>query len=230
MHLVGHGIDSLLTTHPGLRLAPSRDESIRVTGRIRFTAFINGFETIEDNYELEISIPPAFPEEVPLVLETGGRIPQDWHRNPGKSLCLGSPTTVRLMAIRAKTMDNFVKVLVVPYLYKRSYFERHQTVPMGELDHGMKGVLKEFVDLFGTSEDQAAMSMVFLTSLRRRVANKRPCPCGVGKPLGRCKHRWKINELRKELGRGWFKNQFRQIEEWRLRGQGAQSGKDAVLH
>jgi len=230
MHLVGHGIDSLLTTHPGLRLAPSRDESIRVTGRIRFTAFINGFETIEDNYELEISIPPAFPEEVPLVLETGGRIPQDWHRNPGKSLCLGSPTTVRLMTIRAKTMDNFVKVLVVPYLYKRSYFERHQTVPMGELDHGMKGVLKEFVDLFGTSEDQAAMSMVFLTSLRRRVANKRPCPCGVGKPLGRCKHRWKINELRKELGRGWFKNQFRQIEEWRLRGQGAQSGKDAVLH
>lgn len=215
MHLVGHGIEHLLKSHPGLRLAPSSDDSIRVTGRLRFIAYAREFETIEDNYELEMSVPPSFPKEVPLVWEIGGRIPMDWHRNPDKSLCLGSPTAVRLMAIEAGNMVKFVEILVVPYLYQRSYFEKYQEFPLGELDHGQKGVVKDFMDRFGTSEEPAAASMVFLASLRRRVANKRPCPCGLGKPLGRCWHRWKINELRETLGRGWFKEQFRQIEEWR---------------
>lgn len=226
MHLVGYGIDSLLKIQPGLRLAPSSGDSIRVTGRLRFKRFASGFETIEDNYELEILVPPAFPEEVPLVWETGGRIPADWHRNPGKTLCLGSPTAVRLMTVQAGTMDEFVKVLVEPYLYQRSYFEKHQEFPFGELDHGIKGVLKEFMDRFEISEELAAASMVFLTSLRKRVANKRPCPCGVGQPLGRCFHHWKINKLRKVLGRKWFREQFQQIEEWQRLEGGVPPRKD----
>lgn len=215
MMLPGHGIDSLLKVQPGLRLAPSKDDSIRITGRLRFKRIADGFLEIEDNYELEIVVPPTFPEEVPLVWETGGRIPKDWHRNPGGTLCLGSPTVVRLRTIQAGTVDEFVQDMVEPYLYQRSYFERHRLLPFGELDHGLKGVLKDFMDRFEFSDELAAGSMVFLTSLRKRVANKKPCPCGVGEPLGRCQHHWKVNELREVLGRKWFREQFRQIEEWR---------------
>ena len=210
-----HGIDALLKIQPGLRLAPSNDDSIRVAGRLRFHRIASGFEAIEDNYEIEISIPAAFPEEMPLVWETAGRIPADWHRNPGGTLCLASPTAVRLKTIQAGTIDKFVEELVEPYLYQRSYFEKHQEIPLGELDHGVKGVLKDFMDRFQIHGDSAAATMVYLTSLRKRVANKRSCPCGIGVPLGRCFHHWKVNKFREALGRKWFKEQFRQIEEWR---------------
>lgn len=217
----GRGIDSLLKTHPGLRLAPSPGDSIRITGRLRFVRAAPGFETIEDNYELVMSVPADFPGAVPLVWETGGRIPFDWHRNPDKTLCLGSPTAVMLMTIESGTMDRFVEALVVPYLYQRSYFERHQVFPFGELDHGQKGVLQDFMDRFDLRDESAAVKMVFLTSLRRRVANKKSCPCGSGERLGRCQHRWKVNGLRLTLGRSWFRNQVRRIEAWRRREGGS---------
>lgn len=217
----GRGIDSLLKAHPGLRLAPSPGDSIRIVGRLRFTASAHGFETIEDNYELAMSVPAAFPGKVPLVWETGGRIPFDWHRNPDKTLCLGSPTAVMLITVKSETIDRFVEALVVPYLYQRSYFERYQVFPFGELGHGLKGVLQDFMDRFGVSDESASEAMVFRASLRRRVANKRPCPCGSGETLGRCQHHWKVNELRRTLGRPWFRNQVRQIEEWRRREAGS---------
>jgi hypothetical protein len=115
-------------------------------------------------------------------------------------------------------MDKFVEILVVPYLYQHSFFEKHGQMPLGELDHGIKGVLKDFQERFQVGDEKAAAGMVFLASLRRRVANKRPCPCGAGKRLGRCWHHRKVNEFRNTLGRGWFKGQFQEIEKARHAG------------
>lgn len=219
MDLEQHGIGALFRIHPGLRLAPSPDDSIRIVGRLRFNRTFPGKEAIDDNYELKISVPSGFPNAVPLVWESGGRIPQEWHRNPGMSLCLGTPTAIRLRTLEVGTMDKFVEVLVVPYLYQHSYYENYGEMPFGELDHGIKGVLRDFQDRFAVGDENAARGMVFLASLRRRVANKWPCPCGVGMRLGRCWHRWKVNAFRKAAGRGWSRVQFREIEKARTRGE-----------
>jgi hypothetical protein len=45
---------------------------------------------------------------------------------------------------------------------------------------------------------------VRLAALRRREANKHPCPCGSGRRLGRC-HNRRVNHLRGRLGRSWFR-------------------------
>ena len=208
------GIDALLETHPGLRRVPTADDSAKIIGRFRFTADAPGLEVIEDNYLLEIVVPAWFPKAVPLVREIGGRIPSDWHRNPSGALCLGSPTEVKLKAAECGTLGKFLELLVVPFLYGRSFYERHHEMPFGELDHGVDGVLKDFRSRFGVAEDKAAMAMVILAGLRKRVANKRPCPCGGGKRLGRCSHHGKVNALRKILGRAWFRSQLKQIQEW----------------
>jgi hypothetical protein len=54
--------------------------------------------------------------------------------------------------------------------------------------------------------------MLRLIGMKRRVANKRPCPCGSGLRAGKCHHRI-LNRLRQELGRQWCREQAEWILE-----------------
>ena len=166
-----------------------------------------GLERIDDAYEVEITIPPAFPRELPLVKETAGRIPKSFHTNDDGSLCLGSPVRQHLGLTKSPTLPGFVKNCVIPYLYGFSYREKHGRLPFGELDHGMKGIRSDFAELFGVKSHEAAVKMVELAGMKKRDANKRPCPCGSGRRLGMC-HNRRVNALRIQLGRIWFREQY----------------------
>jgi SEC-C motif len=56
------------------------------------------------------------------------------------------------------------------------------------------------------------MEMVPLTTLKKRVANKHLCPCGSNRRLGKC-HNLTVNRLRKQLGRSWFRKEYRWLTE-----------------
>jgi hypothetical protein len=57
--------------------------------------------------------------------------------------------------------------------------------------------------MLGVENDQALVRFVRLLTMKKRTANKLPCPCGSGDRLGRCHNRI-INRVRSKLGRGWF--------------------------
>jgi hypothetical protein len=40
--------------------------------------------------------------------------------------------------------------------------------------------------------------------MKKRQANKLPCPCNSGRRVGQC-HHLEINRLRNKLGRSWFR-------------------------
>ena len=61
-------------------------------GSLAFAAEAPGKERIDDEYQIELLIPDGFPEEIPSVRETGGRIPPPFHKLYGGALCLGSGT------------------------------------------------------------------------------------------------------------------------------------------
>ena len=46
----------------------------------------------------------------------------------------------------------------------------------------------------------SAIPYCMLAAMKRRLANKRPCPCGSGRRLGRC-HNRRVNTLRNQVGR-----------------------------
>jgi hypothetical protein len=65
------------------------------------------------------------------------------------------------------------------------------------------GLLDDLASMIGMDDDLVLLGFVRLLAMKKRKANKLPCPCGTGVRLGRC-HNRKLNTLRDKLGRGWF--------------------------
>ena len=205
-------IPELLARYSGLRLLPSANGVTAIGGTLAFAANGVGLETIEDNYQVRISIPQDFPGSVASVWETGGRIPATFHRLTDASACLGSRLRLRLIASESPSVLRFVERCVIPYFYGHSYFVKHGVMPFGELAHGEFGTVQDLASLFGTSNLKQGLAFAKLVTLKRRRANKRPCPCGSRRRLGRCHHR-PVNRLRKRLGRATFSHEIQMILE-----------------
>lgn len=200
----------LLRVFPMLTVQPVVNSQLRIAGSLAFALQFQNLECIEDSYTVLIDIPEDFPRHLPNIREVDGRIPKKFHTDPDGTLCLGSPTRLRLALGEAPTLLRYIRKCVIPYLYSFSYFQRHGVLPFGQLDHGSNGIRQDYASLFGVASENAAQEMVRLASLRKRKANKLPCPCGSLLRVGRCHHR-RINRLRTQLGRSWFSGEFQSL-------------------
>lgn len=201
------GVGDLLLGHPGLALVPSPDARIIIAGDLCFRVQGPHGDPIADAYEVEIHVPRGFPEDFARVWETGGRIPESYHKLHDGSLCLGAPGELRLRLLLAPRLLTLTEHFVIPYLYGFSFYTRAGVMPFGELAHGDAGLLDHFADLFGVGTRRAAQELVRLAGMKRREANKRPCPCGSGWRLGRCHHR-RVNRMRDRLGQKWLAREY----------------------
>lgn len=197
--------------YPGLRIQPESGEGLMLAGDLHFRAIGPDGQEVEDCYQVELQIPSRFPMTTPLVRETGGRIARNYHKLKGGYLCLGAPTDLRIRLIQSPTLLSFIDEILVPYLYGHTCFQRHEKMPFGELEHGSDGLLQHFETLFSAPNRSSALEFVRLSALRRRHANKRICPCGKGRRLGRCCNR-RVNYLRDLLGRRWFRYQLSEVD------------------
>ena len=136
------------------------------------------------------------------------RIPRDFHKLDSGHLCLGSPIRLRVILAETPSLLSFVERCVIPYLYGYSIVESGGVLPFGELSHGALGLRDDLASMLGTDDDLVLLGFVRLLAMKKREANKLPCPCGTGMRLGRC-HNRKLNTLREEVGRGWFSSLLR---------------------
>jgi hypothetical protein len=83
--------------------------------------------------------------------------------------------------------------------------------PFGELDHGKQGVIADYLNLFGLSTEEQIEQALSLLGVKKRLANKKPCPCGCGKRLGTCRFHHRINDFRKVAARSWFKDHLNRM-------------------
>jgi hypothetical protein len=203
-------VGDALTRHDGLRLEPTADGTVVVSGVLRFHVQGPTHDPIDDAYQIRMRLPPAFPDDLPLAWETGGRIPQSFHRNPDGSLCLGADIEQRMVLQSAPTLPRFIDRFVIPYLFGRSFFEKHGTMPFDELSHGDEGIQEHIASLFHSSCNKNVVEFLRLAGLKKRIANKYPCPCGSGRRLGRCHHR-RVNRLRGLMGGVWFRTEFERL-------------------
>lgn len=198
-----------LKEYPGMRVQPSGSRRMRLRGDFAFKADCEGGPTIEDTFRLAIDIPRPFPKMVPVVEERGGRIPRnpDHHVNPGGTLCLGSPARLLLMAAKAPTICGFADSCIVPFLYATSYQLQHGgALPFGELPHGPAGEIEDYMELLGLSSVEQVLEALKLLGMKKRKANKKPCPCGCGRRLGACRFNKTIYRLRDQVGRPQFRS------------------------
>jgi hypothetical protein len=207
---VDQQVAELIACYPDLRSVPIGGEEIlrSISGVLHFEATAeDGKNRIVESFQVEISVPVDFPASPPTVKETGGRIPENFHRFPNNQiLCLGSPLRLKIELKRMPTLLGFVEACLIPYFYGYARFKHDGQMPFGELAHGRRGLLDEYRLLFDVSDDCACVQMLEMLSLKKRLANKRLCPCRSGKRFGRC-HQRRLSPFREVASRSWFKRE-----------------------
>jgi hypothetical protein len=195
------GLDELLDRFD-LSIQPAQLGELVVAGTLAFQSHNPSCGSIEDAFEIEIRVPTDFPRSVPRVRETGARIDRSFHHFQDGSLCLGSPLRLQLTVSRHRTLTGFVEKCVVPYLVGFIVHKKTGGMPFGELEHGGPGLVHDYREILGMPTGAACLECLRLLSLKKRVANKRVCPCGKAR-LGRC-HNRRLNRLRQLASRATF--------------------------
>lgn len=206
------GLREFLRSYPKMAIRPSSGADLRLKGSFDFAAHHAKGGDIQDSFTLEIIVPSGFPRELPRVTETGGRIPRtgEYHINPtDNTLCLGSPLSLLIELSKKPTLEGFAENCLVPYLFGISHKQRTgDSLPFGELDHGVNGLFADYLQLFGLQTREQLIYAFRLLGMKKRRANKHPCPCGCGTRLGRCKFNLCLGEFRKIASRTWFRRQI----------------------
>ncbi|MBI3919583.1 MAG: hypothetical protein HY322_21555 [Betaproteobacteria bacterium] len=173
-------IVELASVHSGLKNVVEHDAETIVSGTLLFEASADGLETIKESFEIELMIPHDFPETLPRVKETAGRIDTRYeHRNPSGTLCLAVPIEQRRVLLEQPTLLGCVNRLVVPYLYGYCFWKKHGRHPFDEAAHGHEGILRHYMDTFSLRDDLSALAVISFL-LEHGYRGHHDCPCGSG--------------------------------------------------
>ncbi len=208
------GVAQFLKDYPGMSIQPFQGQDLVLKGVFAFTANTPTGPEITDCYSLEISIPKKIPKALPKVKEINEKIPRDgnYHINPDDTLCLGSPLRVLKKINENPSLSGFARGCLVPYLYAVSYkLINGGDLYFGELAHGKQGIIDDYRDLLGLRKEEQVIEALQCLGMKRKIANKKPCPCNCGNRLGRCSFRHKLNSLRNLAPRSWFENDMKNI-------------------
>lgn len=142
-----------------------------------------------DNYEVEIDI-SVFPEQFPLVCETSERIPRKADRHiyedTGHFCFTTSAKESILLKNSVKTLPDFFRKILIPFLQNNSYFEINKRYCQGEYAHGLEGVIQAYQDILGVKDVQVIIQVLWE---RERGGKRRPndqCYCGSRLKIKRC--------------------------------------------
>lgn len=182
-------------------LTQQRDGSWMVAGQLGFSAHYKD-QQIDDEYDIEILIPPGYPGVHPTARETGNRIPIEFHHS-GSDLCLGEPGEVIQRFQEEPTLIGFTERCLIPYLYNFSFKTRYGYLPFGELSHGWLGILEHYQDIFRIKDRKVVLSLLQVC-IERRYNGHGKCPCGSKRRLRRCH-----GEI--------LKNLIAQVPDWLLK-------------
>lgn len=209
-HVDDIGLEQFLRDYPSMAIRPASRAGLRLKGRFAFSADHSLHGQVTDSFDLQINVPVGFPRELPVVTETGGRIPRhgDFHVNGDGSLCLGSHLRLLIKISEAPTLPGFASRCLVPYLYAISLkLTNGGKLVFGELAHYGPGMLHDYAQLFSLPTVDQARRALALLGEKKRIANKCPCPCGCMRRLGLCRSRYQLLRFRKLASRGWFRRQ-----------------------
>ena len=211
------GLNEFLTGYPGMHVKPRASKNVEVSGNFEFSA--SGFgKKAHDSFEILVQLDEKFPKTIPRVWETAGKSPRsgDYHVNPDGTLCLGSHLRLRRILTQEPRISAFAELCIVPYLLNVSIKLREGgDFITGELPHGTIGIVADYLNIFGLTEPQQVIGVLEALATKKRIANKKACPCGCSRRLGVCRLHNSINEYRHVAWRSWFRQHAAEIREKR---------------
>lgn len=190
---------------------------IEIIGGLKFVGkykICNQFEKeiFEDYFLLEIFVPNGFPEDIPTVKNTDGKIRANnykGHVYANGQFCLEVDTAIAAFLQGNPSLLAFLTKYLDTYLCGFLFYRKHKYLPFGEHKHGVDGLLDYYCELFETTEIKVAYSLLSCL-FRENLKGHIQCPCQSGKRYRNC-HRDKINELKASSLYERYKDDFESI-------------------
>ena len=179
-------IAELQAVHKGLKKTQKNEGEVVLEGTLLFEAEPEGFASITDSFEITMRIPDVYPDNLPRITETGGKIDSDYeHVFTNGTLCLGVPIEMRRIFGQEPTLLGFVNRLVIPYLYGYCHWKKYGAHPFGERKHGGEGIVQYYKEKLGLDDEFTALTIIrFLIEHGYRRHER--CPCGSGRKILKC--------------------------------------------
>lgn len=173
-----------------------------------------------DEYDVKIELPEGYPHTLPIVRETGGRIPREkeFHVDANGVACVLMPEDRwRCFPVDAPFIE-YLRGPLYNFFLGQSLVALGESWPFGEWPHENKGVYAFYSQLLGvTSVD---IIIRFVTVLANRpIAG---CPCGSGGRLKDCCYS-RVSELRKKISPEMAAASLIRLQEYR-------AFRDAMVH
>ncbi len=182
--------------YPTLHIFTNQDGATEVAGR--FPVFDSNDKKLEA-FSLSIILPPAYPVELPIVYEVGGRIPRiaDRHVFGNGSACIFMPDDRwRCFPVSSSFVD-YLDGPLRNYFLSQLYYEETGKWLFGEYSHDGKGIIEYYQELFEIQDVSTVIYFLFALC-ESKLRKQSMCPCGSGKKVKRC-CLLKLRELRRKI-------------------------------
>lgn len=142
-----------------------------------------------DYYEIKIDLTP-YPIAFPNVEEVGERIPKkaDRHIYTDTGTCCFTTKAIGeiLLKTKVKSLNDFIKLIVIPYFENNSFYEINKHYLNGEFSHNTKGIFEGYKEILGLKDDYKTIRVMHdrLTANDSKFYKK--CYCGSTKSIKSC--------------------------------------------
>ncbi len=101
------------------------------------------------------------------------------------------------------TLDNKILATIINVLKTKKGIINART------EQSLAKYIKIIIEGIETDQKRTQTTQaILMLGVRKRIANKRPCPCGCNNRLGACSLHHKLNDFRKMAPASWFKAQM----------------------
>jgi hypothetical protein len=139
-----------------------------------------------DTFDIRIFVPQNFPEQLPMLQETGNRIPKEskWHNS--LACCLSTNATIYFKLGDDITLLNWLIKFAHPFLANYVYKREKGEYASGEFAHETPGIIQGYENLFGLSGVNAVFEKLKMLCSVLHLGRNDKCFCGSGKKFKKC--------------------------------------------
>ena len=155
-----------------------------------------------DRYSVELQLARNHAAGLPVVRETGGRIPRHIDRHilaADGTACVLLPDERWRLWPTGSSLLKYVTGPLHSFFLAQTTVEEGQPWPFGQWAHGAKGIFQFYRELLKTADVRVITTYLdYLAG--KKVKGHWPCPCRNGKKLRDC-HFDQVKDLREKISR-----------------------------
>lgn len=200
---------SLFEYQPDLHLLNSEGK-IKIDGV--FIVYSSNKKVL-DRYKISIDIPCTYPADLPIVRETGGRIPREdkYHINNDGTACVFLPEDRWRSFPVGNSFSTYLNVPLHNFFLGQTVYQKEGKWPFGECRHGSEGIYEYYFWLLDIRDKNSVHRFLhILSKYNFKKHYHYECPCGSKLLIRECCI-GKIRDLRLKIPPDVAKNSIKML-------------------